>query len=805
MKQLTIDYKKLRNIRPVSGPSGSLSREVMSQLSPTQRALMFPRSGMGPGTGSVASGGTFLASSGKSSGVYARPNISGGTAAPFSRPGPASSQSPFSSPQPQTWKDLVPKQSISGGINRSKFDEQLKDPAVRAAIAARAQIEVGSQPKAQQAFIETVFNRADARHKSLIDTVNNSDGYYPKSDDSKFAAYSQNASTDHWSNLINEVQRGSNITNGATGNQSGNVKSGGAPITYSADGEEFIRENIDAKWQPEFSASQSAQETDMLGKPLVNGKVVAREMPNGIDPKIQAEIQNMSPKEREETLYNLNAAIANGRTTIDQLNKTVKDAAATQSDVAKTYSGLKSSYGNLIDAKSDLWGKLDPAMAASKNSFVNSQGNVNRDTLIAVDAVSKKLREMGYTPRFISGGDEHSQNHGAGRDASYAIDIQAYDKDGNEVHLGQLPTDVRKSLVEAAQAAGANRIGIPISGSSAGMHIQADPGQVSSAWPYLPSGEKDYHFNRLQNGSGPEGREFADQFQKNLQGQQGEMGSGAGTLDQKKLDELFPQPKTMGPTVAEAMPPTTSSSTPAPKMTPLPGTTGSTTETGLVPGSDGKLPVISKPPAVTTTAPEQVFTKAKDAISQAAGLTSPVTPGSAPPPTSPAPATTTPEPSATPVFNPDDVPAYATGGSKQSPSGEPFVAVDKKTGKDMFTFSPGESMSYDRSGRIDVTPRSRTNPRDLVDPGVEEDKIMRKSSVKEDNEHSLEPNQLPRPRHNPSSSQWNPNHQGYHAGWEQYGQITESQKRAYNGVNFANHGDALTRQHFSSGAANLRS
>jgi UDP-3-O-[3-hydroxymyristoyl] glucosamine N-acyltransferase len=61
---------------------------------------------------------------------------------------------------------------------------------------------------------------------------------------------------------------------------------------------------------------------------------------------------------------------------------------------------------------------------------------VSRDTLLAADAVTKKLREHGYEPRFVSGGDEHSHNHGAGAGANYAVDIQAT-KDGKDVHLGK--------------------------------------------------------------------------------------------------------------------------------------------------------------------------------------------------------------------------------------------------------------------------------------------------------------------------------------------------------------------------------
>jgi hypothetical protein len=53
------------------------------------------------------------------------------------------------------------------------------------------------------------------------------------------------------------------------------------------------------------------------------------------------------------------------------------------------------------------------------------------------------------------------------------------------------------------------------------------------------------------------------------------------------------------------------------------------------------------------------------------------------------------------------------GGTKQSPTGEPLGAVDMKTGKLMFTHQPGESVNYDKSGQIKVTPNQRRDSQEI--------------------------------------------------------------------------------------------
>ena len=103
-----------------------------------------------------------------------------------------------------------------GAINRSQFDDELKDPRVMAAFAGRMRSEVGSQgPAAQLAFAEEVMNRAASRNQTLMQALSGS--YYPtshpgRSDNPAFVA----AITKAW-------QEGTDTIMGATGNASGRV------------------------------------------------------------------------------------------------------------------------------------------------------------------------------------------------------------------------------------------------------------------------------------------------------------------------------------------------------------------------------------------------------------------------------------------------------------------------------------------------------------------------------------------------------------------------------------------------------
>ena len=138
----------------------------------------------------------------------------------------------------------------------------MNDPNTRAAVFARVEIEVGSQgPKAQQAFMEAIANRAAARRMSLYDVVSNKDGYYPRKDDYNWKNATSKADPNlekKYSDMANTVGSGSNIAKFATGNASDTV--GVGKQTFESNGERFGIEDPDAEWAKSMIKQMSEYE-----------------------------------------------------------------------------------------------------------------------------------------------------------------------------------------------------------------------------------------------------------------------------------------------------------------------------------------------------------------------------------------------------------------------------------------------------------------------------------------------------------------------------------------------------------------
>lgn len=132
---------------------------------------------------------------------------------------------------------------------RSIFSPELEqNPKIRDALFALTHAEVGGQgPQAQQAFMETVFNRAAARKKTLADTIYDR-GYFPAITHQRMARGVPQQLSQVYSDLYKKVADGSNVSNWATGNASGTVKFNGGPETFAAAGERFGVEGPDRKW-----------------------------------------------------------------------------------------------------------------------------------------------------------------------------------------------------------------------------------------------------------------------------------------------------------------------------------------------------------------------------------------------------------------------------------------------------------------------------------------------------------------------------------------------------------------------------
>lgn len=147
----------------------------------------------------------------------------------------------------------VPRQAPTLTSFREPFRKELADPDLRARLYALAHAEVGAQgPDAQQAFVESVMNRAAARNKSLSDTIHDRN-YFPPVTMSRVSAGIDPSKHDYYSPIVDKVLDGSNVSRFATGNASGTVGFNKGPQTVAFNGERFGIEGPDQKWARQVS------------------------------------------------------------------------------------------------------------------------------------------------------------------------------------------------------------------------------------------------------------------------------------------------------------------------------------------------------------------------------------------------------------------------------------------------------------------------------------------------------------------------------------------------------------------------
>lgn len=174
----------------------------------------------------------------------------------------ASDNDPFAHTSDTTTTDPFVHGSDTTGLQqvRSDLATELSDPDLAYSLYQLTHNEVGSQgSEAQQAFIETVFNRAKVRDKSLADTINDRK-YYPAGSYTPLpesAAHPERIS--EYQNALKSVLGGSNISQFATGNASGNVGFGGGPQTATFGGEKFGIEYADINKEASQLPAQSGQ------------------------------------------------------------------------------------------------------------------------------------------------------------------------------------------------------------------------------------------------------------------------------------------------------------------------------------------------------------------------------------------------------------------------------------------------------------------------------------------------------------------------------------------------------------------
>jgi len=155
--------------------------------------------------------------------------------------GPIEDMGPFTGPVSAEEANLI-------GIRNSQFDQLRQDPNLVGDLFSLTKREVGTQgQEAQQAFMETVFNRAAARGQSLVEAIHDAN-YYPRV--SRQPTDLSDNEVLSFGKTLSAVGQGSNLSNGATGNASGTVGFAGGPQTYSAGGERFGIEGPDVGQTP---------------------------------------------------------------------------------------------------------------------------------------------------------------------------------------------------------------------------------------------------------------------------------------------------------------------------------------------------------------------------------------------------------------------------------------------------------------------------------------------------------------------------------------------------------------------------
>ncbi|MBN8917735.1 MAG: phage tail length tape measure family protein [Rhizobiales bacterium] len=158
---------------------------------------------------------------------------------------------------------------VVGGLSslassRSSFSTELANPDMVKRLFAMTNAEVGGQgPEAQQAFMESIFNRASARNMSL-DQVLNDRKYFPQETFSNADRYMSQDLSGKYGSILDQVRGGSNISNYATGNASGTVGFAGGPQTFAAGGERFGIEGPDMSWVKQMQG-QMQQYTSSVG------------------------------------------------------------------------------------------------------------------------------------------------------------------------------------------------------------------------------------------------------------------------------------------------------------------------------------------------------------------------------------------------------------------------------------------------------------------------------------------------------------------------------------------------------------
>jgi hypothetical protein len=138
---------------------------------------------------------------------------------------------------------------------RSSFAQELQNPENRRLLIASIRAEVGDQgTEARLGYTESVMNRALASNRSLQNTIidpydpSTGKGYYPPATMNQLNRSVSDKEYAQYNPIIDRALGGSNLSNLATGNESGHLHS--MPVTYDpGSGERFVDERPYSDWR----------------------------------------------------------------------------------------------------------------------------------------------------------------------------------------------------------------------------------------------------------------------------------------------------------------------------------------------------------------------------------------------------------------------------------------------------------------------------------------------------------------------------------------------------------------------------
>lgn len=761
-KSLTINSKALLKMsvqEQPEPPRRSLGQELMNSLTPTQYAAMFPghyKRGQGtkvaslghmavpPPEGSNIGG---MASSGPS---QQRQQGGGGRT-----PNIASLRN-TEEPKPKAWHERLAKfddpastDAPSYAKDRQRFSNEIKDDNTIKKLYNLAYTEVGSDPKEQQKWAETVFNRAQFSGKTISEIINDK-VYYPKHTTNQVSA----EKLENFRNsVVSPVMAGSNLTKSATDNASNDYRINPQTGRDNQVANNRIAKGATGEWSKgaldrgeyhyyggeragkyrtahgvlaeqnqkriEEAARLAAAEKEKQGP-----KVAVPPLPEGMNESVMKHFNGLPDEAAKERFRKqVHRAIESGEFTVDSLNKEAEARAVAATTEGSNVQQRQQDVAKIrrLPIKADLESILDYAGERSGVQFEVTSGGQHR----------------GRGP--TTGSMRHDVNQNTIGAADGRLFVM---EDGKKRYLSIYNKDDLEKINKFTEHFSAKAPGAGVGTDYMGK-TKKDRGELFHfGGPNRPGEEARNYDGRRYIGAGFEAgrkrygsQEIVDDY-ANFVAKRQEQREARALAQQQKAQQVASTGKP--------------APTPEPVSPATPAAAAPTKPQPFFQGHPGRAQ--SPSPATPTVTP----------TNQAASATAPPSPATAPPsPAAAAPvpaAPPSPAAAAEPKKEEPPVPKMKTGGEAQAQS-EHLAVVNTLTGKPQLMFNPSEKFEVDK-GRIKVTPEHRNEP-DSIEPKP-------KPEPRQQNQEQPVPQQIPQQAQAPAMERTNiyeHTHipQGYHS------------------------------------------